>query len=346
MKLAIAIPTFNRSSSIRRRITEISNISESGIEVWISDNSSDDETTSLVKNTSNVPIKYKKNDWNIGGGANFLQSLLLGNSEYVWLRGDDDPITSNQLRAVQKAVSLNPDVIILSRNATQVESIRTIREFFTLFKLTQASGWLSMIVFKQSSLGVGLKWGYWGIRSGWANVCLVLGVLRDSPSPLCLVVPVSLVASDFREDGRKSRSWSVIQTCVDNFPTTFDMIPLARDRHHALYHWRKSQGLSLIRTYARSRLGLAPYEKLTTITFLNLLSPHNPGATLTAFMLLVLRIVPRTLLTLIFVVLSLSYTQELLQSLELEDLSDLGFFERLALLRRKQASLYLSSSFL
>jgi glycosyltransferase involved in cell wall biosynthesis len=348
LSLSIAIPTYNRHESISRRINEVARLNFTNLQIWISDNSQDLQTQKVISNSTYGPIIYKRNEFNIGGGANFIQSLLLGKSDYVWLRGDDDPISSEQFDAIVGATKYSPDIIIISRSTDKVVFIKSINDFFSNFEITQAAGWLSMIVFKQDSLRFGMKWGYWGVRSGWANVSLILGILRDSPFPLCVVVPATLTSSDFREEGRNSRKWAVIETCIDNFPSLFTMLISPNVRKHAYYHWRKTQGLGIVRTYARSRLGLAPIEKVSSKTFLNLLSSKNPRSSSMAFLIFLIRFTPQFILAYLFSFGSLLLSDLRLKRLEMDYFIGLSPYRRFKLIRemQKHQRIGLASSFL
>jgi hypothetical protein len=338
-RIAIAIPTYNRPHSIQKRIDELIRLRDYDLQVWIADNSTNDLTREVVTLSHGIRIIYTKNRFSIGGGANFLKSLMIGTADYVWLRGDDDPITEEQLDAVSKAIDNSPDIIIISRNASSSVRIYSIHDFFDNFQVSQAAGWLSMLVFKQESLGNGMKWGYWGIKSGWANVALLLGILHECPSAFCMVVPAVISPSDFREGGRQARQWSIIKTCVDSFPSLFTITNDSRLRRHAFYCWRKTQSFNLVRTFARSRLGLAPQETISWKTFANLLSFRNPRSSLVAISLLLLQLTPRFILSLAFSSFSPFLTTKYLRTLELDCFDGLSVPKRFMLLRQIQSRL-------
>lgn len=303
--------------SIQKRIHEFQAFSSIIDSIWISDNSNNDETFNVVKELGLTTVLYSRNKFNIGGGANFISSLLMGESEFIWLRGDDDPISEDQVKAVAKAISFNPDIIILSRHSKTYRTIQSFSHFFQSFQECQAAGWLSMLLFKQSCLEYALKWGYWGIYSGWSNITLVYGILRDKPNPFCLLSPVSITPSDFREEGRQSRKWSVIKTCVDDFPVTFNLIENKPVCKLAWYHWRKTHTFNITRTYLRSRLGFAPIERISIVTISNLLAPSVPKSSLIAITLVVIWLIPRTILAIVFSVVFRYMPEQKLEQLDL-----------------------------
>ena len=89
--LSIVIPTYNRAKFLNRNLEiHIPILKKYNIEIFISDNASDDETENLVKNwiEKYSLINYYKNEINIGPDANFEKALKMANSKYIWLLGD------------------------------------------------------------------------------------------------------------------------------------------------------------------------------------------------------------------------------------------------------------------
>ena len=343
-KLAIAIPTYNRAHLLQNRLKEFINFKRYVDEMWIADNS-DSAWEGFAGPEHSNAIKYVHNSFNIGGGANFLKVLTLGSSAYVWLRGDDDPITLKQVEAVSAAIKDSPDIIILSRNATKPELISNIRQFFDRFNISQASGWISMCVFKQTSLSKGLQSGYWGVHTGWPHFALLLGIFQHSKSVSCLIYPISLEYRDFREEGRSTRKWSIIKTCVDNFPSSFELINDNCVRRYAYYQWRKNQSFNLVRSFVRSRLGLSPFESVSLKTISNLLSITNPRSSMICFALLIFSMIPRTILTLVFAYMLELIPYKKLILLELTDLHQLKPIDRYLLMTKLQRKQKASCAF-
>lgn len=103
MLLSIAIPTYNRAEFLDKEleclVPQLEDLRES-VELLISDNCSNDETQSVIKEyESKYPgiIKYYCQPQNIGGEANndFLISKCQG--QYILLLGDDDLLSPNLL---------------------------------------------------------------------------------------------------------------------------------------------------------------------------------------------------------------------------------------------------------
>lgn len=94
--LSIAIPTFNREPYLRELLESIlpqfTGLAADFAELLISDNCSDDATPAMVASfeARGLPVRYVRNDVNIGADGNFLQCLNLATGQYVWVLGDDD----------------------------------------------------------------------------------------------------------------------------------------------------------------------------------------------------------------------------------------------------------------
>lgn len=101
--LTIAIPTWNRASYLKENLeqlrSEISKVGDGVVEVLVSDNCSDDDTSEVVAAAieSGLPIRYVRNERNIGWGGNFCQCFELAEGKYVLLLGDDDLLVDGAL---------------------------------------------------------------------------------------------------------------------------------------------------------------------------------------------------------------------------------------------------------
>lgn len=97
--LAICIPNYNRPDKLERLLfTSIEQIREYAleefVEICISDDCSEEDPVKLVrkvqKQNPDVIIRYKRNEVNMGMDHNFLNSVLLSDSHYCWIIGNDD----------------------------------------------------------------------------------------------------------------------------------------------------------------------------------------------------------------------------------------------------------------
>ncbi|MEW6558406.1 MAG: glycosyltransferase family 2 protein [Elusimicrobiota bacterium] len=118
IKLSICIPTYNRSSYLRKILESIvSQIANNAIEVIISDNASTDDTKRIVgEYASQYPfIHYYCNEQNIGLDKNTLLAMNYGKGDYIWLCSDDDVIINGTVNKVMQTIEkCNPKFIYLN----------------------------------------------------------------------------------------------------------------------------------------------------------------------------------------------------------------------------------------
>lgn len=95
-RLTISIPTYNRSKyladTLRQLHSELEACDRDEVELIVSDNSSPDETVSVVKGfiEAGLELRYLRNNQNIGSDANIAQCFNLAQGKYVLILGDDD----------------------------------------------------------------------------------------------------------------------------------------------------------------------------------------------------------------------------------------------------------------
>ena len=101
-KLTLGIPTYNRAKYLNELLESIFleiNSIELPIEIIISDNCSIDSTSIIVSNWENkLPIKYSRNNENLGMDANIDVIFRKASSEYVLLVSDDDLLIKGTLK--------------------------------------------------------------------------------------------------------------------------------------------------------------------------------------------------------------------------------------------------------
>jgi glycosyltransferase involved in cell wall biosynthesis len=124
--LSICVPTYNRSKTLKiclASIMEQVRGYEDDVEVIVSDNCSSDDTREVVGWAQELgPIKYNRNESNIGGGLNFfLLTNQLARGEYCWLIGDDDFLRKDSLSRLLRVMKENPAVDMYHTNAMHLQ---------------------------------------------------------------------------------------------------------------------------------------------------------------------------------------------------------------------------------
>jgi len=99
MKLSICIPTWNRCKDLDRCLNSIMGQITQEVEIIVCDNNSTDGTENMVKQYQ-FPIRYYKNDTNIGAEANALKVASYAIGDYIWILGDDDVIKAGKLKEI------------------------------------------------------------------------------------------------------------------------------------------------------------------------------------------------------------------------------------------------------
>ena len=105
-KLAICIPTYNRSYHLENCLNTILNNGKiiNDIEICISDNNSTDNTKNVIEHYKKyLKINHNINNKNIGVAKNILKSVEISNSEFCWVIGDDDMLLEY---SIQEALNL------------------------------------------------------------------------------------------------------------------------------------------------------------------------------------------------------------------------------------------------
>lgn len=94
--ITIAIPTFNRAEYLKEALRQINSelldIPLGLVEIYVSDNASSDQTSEVVEHANKIgsPIKYQRNNENIGSDANIAQCFNQASGKYLIIMGDDD----------------------------------------------------------------------------------------------------------------------------------------------------------------------------------------------------------------------------------------------------------------
>lgn len=97
-KLSIVIPTYNRAGFIDRSLeVHVPLAREYGIEIFISDNCSSDNTAEIVRKWMDVYpfLYYSCNESDVGAEGNFEIALNLPKTDYIWLFGDTYRVPDN-----------------------------------------------------------------------------------------------------------------------------------------------------------------------------------------------------------------------------------------------------------
>lgn len=148
--LSICIPTWNRAvfldTSLASFKKQIDDINAEDIELFISDNCSEDNTSSIVKKyiDEGMPITYNRNDENIGAARNFLKCMEWASGKYILLLGDDDILNPGSLNLIVDSLKGNDyGVAFIHKFDNVEEEIKEYNDLESFYK--QISYWFTFM---------------------------------------------------------------------------------------------------------------------------------------------------------------------------------------------------------
>ncbi|MDD5070992.1 MAG: glycosyltransferase family 2 protein [Candidatus Omnitrophica bacterium] len=125
--LSICIPTYNREKYLKELLENIffqidDTIYKNKIEICISDNASEDNTESMIKELKEkYPyITYFKFKKNMGADANYLKVVEIANGEYCWLFGSDDKIEKNGISKILSEIKYGNDIYLVNKTECDI----------------------------------------------------------------------------------------------------------------------------------------------------------------------------------------------------------------------------------
>jgi len=123
--LSICIPTYNRATFLGECLESLARLDTGywgDVEVIVSDNASTDNTVEVVdRYRQSIPIRYFRNESNIGGERNFFAAASHGSAEHVWVFGDDDIFEEAAIVSALKHIRLGYDLIVLNYSTWSLE---------------------------------------------------------------------------------------------------------------------------------------------------------------------------------------------------------------------------------
>ena len=157
MLLSICIPTYNRCYYLDRLLKTIFDqyTPNLDIEVFVSDNCSIDETQQIVIKYINLkfPIRYKRNDVNIGPDLNIAQCYTNALGKYVLVFGDDDIFLKGALKKITNCISNGEYGIIYMNFYGFTKNWDKERPKINLFKKNYQYSNLSILKIIRSRIG-------------------------------------------------------------------------------------------------------------------------------------------------------------------------------------------------
>lgn len=133
--LSICIPTWNRSKYLKLSLEsfkeQLKTINSEEIELFVSDNCSEDDTPLVVQSfiDAGLPITYNRNEENIGAAGNFIKCMRWAAGKYIYLLGDDDLLKPNAVKYILDLIRDKDYGVIHLSVLNKKEGLPEIQEF-------------------------------------------------------------------------------------------------------------------------------------------------------------------------------------------------------------------------
>lgn len=115
--LSIYITTYNRAGMLKKMIDSVLAQSYSNFSLYILDNASTDETSTLIKSYRDSRINYIRHENNIGGLNNIKFAFKSCSSDYIIVLHDDDIACEDLIEKELNVLKEHPDIMAVSSDA-------------------------------------------------------------------------------------------------------------------------------------------------------------------------------------------------------------------------------------
>lgn len=118
--VTVAVPTYQRPEGLRRCLDSVLAQDYPAVEIFISDNASNDETEALCRDYAarEPSITYLRQPVNAGGTANFERLRHVGSGRYRVFLGDDDWLDPTYLSTCVVALEADPGLAVVAGRST------------------------------------------------------------------------------------------------------------------------------------------------------------------------------------------------------------------------------------
>lgn len=136
--LTICIPTYNRPDEIRQRIIELLPQLNDFVKIIIIDNASVFPVADIIGDliTDIDAVKVVRNKYNIGMSANLARCIECADTDWLWILGDDDLVTSSAIDQIKTDIAAaDEDVCCLKYssycNENSHDEVLNIKDFLS-----------------------------------------------------------------------------------------------------------------------------------------------------------------------------------------------------------------------
>jgi len=137
--LTVVIPTYNRSSRLKKSLNSYLLCDRCDIEFIVIDNASPDDTHEVINEflDRDTRIRYIRNSVNIGANRSIFRAFLEAKASLIMILPDDDSYTPGFIELVVNAFSENPNVGVVHSyldTTLRVEMVETVGNSNQIFK--------------------------------------------------------------------------------------------------------------------------------------------------------------------------------------------------------------------
>jgi glycosyltransferase involved in cell wall biosynthesis len=202
-KVSICIPAYNKTEKLTKLMESIKIQIYKDYEIVITDDSSDNENGKMLKTYNELPVKYIKNETNLGPSKNWNQSIKQAKGQYIKMMFDDDWFSDeNSLGKFVSMLDENPEIDIAfsgthqvfaeksySRYIAEKDAKRIKQDWKNLF-LGNVVGAPSAVIFrnKEYLFDESLKWV--------VDVELYMSILKEHPKFVYTKEPLVSIGMD------------------------------------------------------------------------------------------------------------------------------------------------------
>ncbi len=111
--LSICIPTYNRANRLEHALKSVISNTFNNIEVIVSDNSSNNNTSEIVEKFKDTRIRYNKNETNIGANFNIIHTVEIARGDYILFLSDEDLINKNGLLVILNVIKSCKNAMVI-----------------------------------------------------------------------------------------------------------------------------------------------------------------------------------------------------------------------------------------
>ncbi len=226
-QLTIAIPTYNRNSTLLANIQILLPQLTPACKLLIVDNCSDvpvaDTLQGILARYPQLDYQIVRNRINIGANANIMRCMETCDTEWIWMLSDDDKVHTDAIERILKLMASRPECVYLNFSFDGVRqqsfTTRGIEDFVEKLDYSSNLPWISSSVYRASAMLSNLRFGYLYAYSLLPHVVTLLVTVGESG--VCYWSDEQLINVE-EASTPVEQQWSMINLALGH-PVVFDL---------------------------------------------------------------------------------------------------------------------------